>query len=182
MPIDTARADLLEKDSVQQDMIIGVTGHQELGSDETAQWVRLTLREIIAQEPIDLGLTCLARGADQLFAELLLEKGIPYTAILASRDLEKTFDDQNSLEKYGFLLRRAADVTVLDNESASEEAFFAAGKQVVDRCDCLIAVWNGLPAKGLGGTGDVVKYALEKHKKVIHIDPVKLIVTLLGNG
>lgn len=163
-------------------MIIGVTGHQELGSAETVRWVRRTLLQTIAQEPVECGFTCLARGADQLFAEMLLKKGIPYTAVLASRDLEKTFDDPNSLEKYRFLLRRAADVTVLDNESASEEAFFAAGKLVVDSSDHLIAVWNGLPAKGLGGTGDVVQYALEKHKKVIHINPIKLIVSLLGNG
>ncbi len=154
-------------------MILGVTGHQELGSDQTIQWVRLKLREIIARHPIDSGLTCLARGADQLFAEALLEEEIPYTAILASRDYETTFSDQKSLEKYNYLLQRAAKVIVLDNESASEEAFFAAGKQVVDGCDCLIAVWNGLPARGLGGTGDVVQYAIKKRRKVIHIDPVR---------
>lgn len=163
-------------------MILGIAGHQKLGSDEAVQWVRFTLRETIAQESADSGFTCLARGTDQLFAEILLEKEIPYTVVLASRNYEKTFDEQRLLEHFRFLLHRAANVIEMDNESASEEAFFAAGRQVVDRCDCLIAVWDGLPAKGLGGTGDVVQYALSKHKKVIHIDPVKRTVTFRGNG
>jgi hypothetical protein len=33
------------------------------------------------------------------------------------------------------------------------------GKVVVDRAEVLIAVWDGLPARGLGGTADVVAYA-----------------------
>ena len=27
------------------------------------------------------------------------------------------------------------------------------------RCDRLLAVWDGLPSRGLGGTGDIVTYA-----------------------
>jgi hypothetical protein len=29
----------------------------------------------------------------------------------------------------------------------------------VDRSDVLLAVWDGRPARGFGGTGDVVAYA-----------------------
>ena len=32
-----------------------------------------------------------------------------------------------------------------------------------------IAVWNGLPAKGLGGTGDIVSYAKQLGVPVIHL-------------
>jgi hypothetical protein len=34
-----------------------------------------------------------------------------------------------------------------------------AGEKVVDLSDTLLAVWDGLPAKGYGGTADVVTYA-----------------------
>ncbi len=37
----------------------------------------------------------------------------------------------------------------------------------------MMAVWDGEPAQGLGGTGDVVDYALARRKPVIHIDPIK---------
>ena len=35
----------------------------------------------------------------------------------------------------------------------------AAGRLLVERSDRLIAVWDGLPARGPGGTADVVAYA-----------------------
>lgn len=50
----------------------------------------------------------------------------------------------------------------------SEEAFYAAGKAVVDACDWLIAVWDGEPARGLGGSADVVAYARNRGK-VVHV-------------
>lgn len=43
--------------------------------------------------------------------------------------------------------------------SKPEEAFLACGKAVADWTDILIAIWDGRPAKGRGGTGDVVAYA-----------------------
>jgi hypothetical protein len=33
---------------------------------------------------------------------------------------------------------------------------------VVQRSDVLLAVWDGLPARWFGGTGDVVAYARER--------------------
>jgi hypothetical protein len=33
-------------------------------------------------------------------------------------------------------------------------------------------VWDGQPAAGLGGTGDVVKYACLCGKPLIHLNPV----------
>jgi hypothetical protein len=38
-------------------------------------------------------------------------------------------------------------------------------------------VWDGEPAKGLGGTGDVVGYAVQKGKDLIHLNPVNRSVT-----
>ncbi len=37
--------------------------------------------------------------------------------------------------------------------------------------DLMVAVWNGRPAAGLGGTADIVKYALNSGKPVLHLDP-----------
>ncbi len=33
------------------------------------------------------------------------------------------------------------------------------GLVVVERCDLLLAIWDGHPAHGLGGTADIVAYA-----------------------
>jgi hypothetical protein len=48
------------------------------------------------------------------------------------------------------------------------EAYLATGKHLVDECDILLAVWDGQPAKGKGGTGDIVEYAHMQGKE-LHI-------------
>ena len=47
----------------------------------------------------------------------------------------------------------------------------APANVVADRCDLLIAVWDGQPAQGLGGTGDVVRYAREIGREVLVVWP-----------
>jgi hypothetical protein len=42
----------------------------------------------------------------------------------------------------------------------------AAGRSVADRSDLLLAVWDGAPAAGFGGTADVIRYARERSKAV----------------
>lgn len=80
--------------------------------------------------------------------------------------------EQVHLENYRRLLKNAAAVETLDFIQPEEKAFFEAGKRVVALADLVIAVWNGQPAKGLGGTADAVKYALDQKKPVVHINPI----------
>ena len=64
-------------------------------------------------------------------------------------------------------------------EGDDEHSFLEAGRYIVDHCDRLFAVWDGKDAEGEGGTGDIVHYALKKHKTVTHIDPLKQTVIIL---
>ncbi len=153
-------------------MKAGITGHQNLGEAETVAWVEKNLMDVVVKFNVHEGFTSLAIGADQLFAQILRDQGIPYTAILPCRELEKTFHTPAQLESYCRLLKNAATVETLDFIEPAEIAFFEAGKRVVDLADMMIAVWNGQPAKGLGGTGDAVKYALDQKKRVVHINPI----------
>ncbi len=153
-------------------MKAGLTGHQNLGSSETVAWVVATLTEVIVKYEVHYGFTSLAIGADQLFAKILRDRNIPYTAVLPCREIEKTFKTPVDLENYRRLLENATEAETLDFVEPAEIAFFEAGKRVVDLSDLLIAVWNGLPAKGLGGTADAVKYALDQKKRVVHINPI----------
>jgi hypothetical protein len=41
---------------------------------------------------------------------------------------------------------------------------------VVTHSDILIAVWNGLPGNGIGGTADAVEHALRLNQDWIHIN------------
>ena len=43
------------------------------------------------------------------------------------------------------------------------------GQYVVDHCDVLIAVWDGQPARGRGGTAEIVQYAQEQNRPIIRV-------------
>lgn len=149
----------------------GITGHQDLGSRSTQHWVKVTLRERVKLHHVQRGLTSLAVGADQLFALVLLEEGIPFEAIIPCQDYDKAFE-KHQLKEYQRLLRKAVGKSTLSNIQPSEKAFWDAGRVVADQSDILFAVWDGLEAKGLGGTGDVVEYAKQAGKYIVHIDPI----------
>ena len=72
-------------------------------------------------------------------------------------------------------LRAAArTVITLPYPEPSEEAYLSAGQTLVDRCDHLFAVWDGRPARGLGGTADIVRYARSRGRPttVLWVDGV----------
>jgi hypothetical protein len=149
---------------------VGVTGHQELPDDSVAylvEGVRAVLHD--CAPPLRV-VTALATGADQLVAREVLRDGGSVHAIVPAGNYESTFSP-GDLHHYKFLIAQADEVTRLDFPEPSEQAYWAAGKAVVDGCDLLVAIWDGEPARGLGGTGDVVAYATDLGKDVRVIWP-----------
>jgi hypothetical protein len=150
---------------------VGITGHQRL----TTATQRAVGREIAEDlRHLDgplIGVTSLAAGADQLFANLILKAGGRLAVIVPSRDYTTTFTEQTDRAAFDSFCAAAEEVTWLPFDHASEEAFWAAGQQVVDRSDLLFAVWDGEGAGGRGGTADVVTYARRQGKPVRVIWP-----------
>jgi hypothetical protein len=153
-------------------MRIGITGHQRLQDASRWEHVRAELRSVIQdlETPL-IGVTSLAVGSDQVFAEVVLDLGGSLECIIPFPGYERTFSDERTRAAYFHLLGRAQRKVTLEPGSSDEESFWAAGRRMVDESDCVIAVWDGRPAGGLGGTGDVVAYARERGKKVLRIDP-----------
>lgn len=104
-------------------------------------------------------MTSLADGADQVVAARLMGLGAGLEVVVPSRGYESAFGTGQARAAYRTLLAQARRVIRLPFPVPSEEAFLAAGLVVVDHCDELVAVWDGLPARGAGGTADVVAYA-----------------------
>ncbi|HEY8767924.1 MAG TPA: hypothetical protein VIP09_11785 [Dehalococcoidia bacterium] len=153
---------------------IGATGHQDLPVDALKSIVA-KLSEILNAEALHsdlVGYTSLAAGADQLFARMLVDAHGELRVIVPSAGYEQTFNnDRRALKEFNALLKKASEVERLPFERPTEEAFFAAGKRIVDSCDTLIAIWDGKPARGVGGTADVVAYARSTGKAVSVIWP-----------
>jgi hypothetical protein len=163
--------------------LIGITGHQRLDKLERWTWVANTMRdELTKLEPPLIAVTSLAVGADQLFAELILEGGGSIHAVLPFADIERSFS-AGGLSSFRKLLK-GATVEVLNTFGTDEDAYLAAGKRVVDLSDIMFAVWNGKPAVGKGGTADIVAYARSQGVPLIHLNPIsrKTILTTPPDG
>ena len=154
-------------------MKLGITGHQELTDPRDWDWVKVKMDELLGTLPRPIvGVTCLAVGADSLFARLVLQHSGLIEAVIPLPGYELTFQG-NDRDDYRWLIGRASKVTTLPRQSTDKESYFEAGKSVVDVADLVIAVWDGKPAKGLGGTGDIVEYARHQQKAMVHLDPVR---------
>ncbi len=152
-------------------MRVGITGHQRLEDPEAWSWVARVIRdELAAIAPPLVAVTSLALGADQLLARLALARGGTIYAVLPFADIERSFSPED-VSAYRELARQAT-VEVLAAPGMDEDAYLAAGKRVVELSDLVLAVWNGKPAKGKGGTADVVAYAISRGVPLTHINPI----------
>ncbi len=171
----------------------GVTGHRPPRLSETDhsaihdicakvfQLAQATLAELHArhaailssQPPRSILATSLAEGADVVVAEAALECGmqitacLPFPAEIYARDFEP--DRWIASER---LIGRCESVLELGEQlGGSATAYEAAGRLVMSQSDILIAVWDGDPAQGPGGTAQIVAEAIAMHLPVIHVDP-----------
>ena len=68
------------------------------------------------------------------------------------------------------LLGRSSCILQLPGQAhAPLDSFVMAGRATVAHCDLLIAVWDGLPARGRGGTAETVDLALARGTPVLHL-------------
>ena len=150
--------------------ILGVTGHQNI-PPEALDYVIAGIRDCIKNQLGPLtGYSSLAAGADQLFACELLAAGGELVAIIPSQGYETTFTVDGK-RMYEELLAKCADTVTLAFAEPCEEAFMAAGEEVISRSDVIVAVWDGQSAKGLGGTADAVAHARLLKKNVVVVWP-----------
>lgn len=154
-------------------MRVGVTGHRSLDAPPGWDWVRAEMDGVLAQvtEPIT-GITSLAVGTDCMFAELVLRHRGSLEAVIPFPGYEFTLR-VDERPKYVELLGKCSKVMLLQKRRSDEESYLEAGKTVVDLSELLLAVWDCEPARGLGGTGDIVRYAMLKQKDIIHLNPVE---------
>jgi hypothetical protein len=118
-----------------------------------------------------------ADGADQIAAEAALELGWELQAVLpfSREEYRASLADDAARERFDHLIGRATCVLELPGDKERLlDAYVMTGRATVAHCDMLIAVWDGLPPRGRGGTGEVVQLAITHGTAVIHLplDPV----------
>lgn len=141
--------------------VVGVTGHSNL-TDRSIEIVRHEMIDRLRSRSDGLvGMTCLARGADQAFADAVLELGGVLEVVVPASDYFTAISDPVSRERCDEYLRVASGTVTMPHETSGPAAYLSASKYLIDRCDVLLAVWDGSPPTGGGGTADAVAYARE---------------------
>ncbi|OIJ25528.1 hypothetical protein UG56_017150 [Nocardioides luteus] len=153
-------------------MKIGITGHSNLTA-ATEKLVREAIRDALTPYAAKgfTGVTCLAKGADQVFAQVVLEAGGDLAVVLPSPNYRDRKVKPANLATFDELLSGATEIAYLPFEEPGRDAYMAASEELVSRSDLMVAVWDGGPAGGHGGTADVVTYAREQGRKVLVVWP-----------
>lgn len=169
--------------SKRRRVIVGVTGHRpnRLAHgkiDRIRRDIANTLAKLEKTHPgshFRLA-TGLAEGADRLTAFAALGAGWELSAILAfhrSR-FEEDFPEADSTGEFRALLKSASDVVEPSprwhRRRPAEDGYSAVGDWLVEKSDILLAIWDGQPSQGRGGTVDVMDRARDKGVPVIWID------------
>lgn len=174
-------------------LTLGVTGHRpaRLGLDNldrleedvsglldalrtAVEAVRQDNAAAFARVPQCLRLVSgLAEGADTLTAQCAMIKGWRIDACLPfPRDTYlNDFPEGLSRDQFGSLLAKATAVFVVPGERDREDvAYESAGRVMLDQSDIVLALWDGDPARGRGGTAQIVAEAVARHIPVVRID------------
>ncbi|HUQ54288.1 hypothetical protein [Lentzea sp.] len=138
-------------------MQLAITGHRGLSSDLEARVDRM-IRDAVAGNGDVVGVSCLADGADAVFAQAVLDVGGSLVAVLPASRYRETLPEHYR-PVFDRLLACAGKVVQLPYVTPDPHAYMEAGKRMVDESDSLLAVWDGQPGRGPGGTADVVAYA-----------------------
>jgi SMODS and SLOG-associating 2TM effector domain 1 len=165
---------------------VGVTGHRDvtengnmlsaLRIEEALNSVRTALRRSDSRNQETEIRMCvvsaLAEGTDRLVARAVLDqagdgKSLLEVILPTPKDsYMKDFKTQQSREEFLRLLGEAT-WTTCGNLDTAAHGYEWASREMVDRADILLAVWDGRPSRGAGGTADTVRYALETRTPVV---------------
>jgi hypothetical protein len=171
---------------------VGVTGHRTdtLPADSIdalrariSQALRLTAeagaalfeseRDCFSADPPRLRFVSpIADGADQLAAEAALQSGWELQVVLPFERSEyrATLAHDAARRRFDELLAQATCVLELPGHGERLlDAYVMTGRATVAHCDLLVAVWDGLPPRGRGGTGEVVQFAITRGTAVVHV-------------
>jgi hypothetical protein len=159
---------------------IAVTGHTNLPRP-AATMVSRSLVSVLRRTSLARfrGVTCLADGVDQIFAEAVITVGGTYEVILPARDYRARAIRPENVNRFDVLMSRAAAVHEIPCTESNEEAFAIANVEMISRSHRLIAVWDGRPSRQ-GGTAHAVAIAERAGVGVLRIWPAERVTPRLG--
>ena len=154
-------------------LAIGFTGHRKLPDENKCrESIRKVLREWKAKVPGAVyGLTSAAAGGDLLFAETCIELNMPIRVFLPTPKEQFREDfDEPTWARAECIFKKALSVEVAGAGEEVTERYYECGIETVRQSQLLVALWDGGPSQGLGGTADMVHFAKGQGWPVIWIN------------
>lgn len=150
---------------------LAISGHRGF-SPQTENLITAEVHKIVGGHDQSelIGISCLADGADTIFARAVLDAGGRLVVIVPAVKYRDGFPAEHR-PIYDALLAQAFETIALDHTESDSQAHMDASLRMLEQADELIAVWDGQPARGYGGTADVVAAAKEKNIPVTVVWP-----------
>jgi hypothetical protein len=145
----------------------GITGHLNLTAASVPlidAAIRGLLDDVAPGEL--LGYSCLAAGADAIFARIVLDLGGRLVVLLPAADYGEAKVGPAYRAAFDALLADADEVRVMPYAHASRDAYAAANEALLAAVDVLLAVWDGSAERVRGGTAEVVARARAAGKEL----------------
>ena len=138
---------------------IAISGHRGLSPEVEAlidQAIRAELANFADGDLV--GISCLADGADQIFARAVLDLGGRLEVFVPAARYREALPE-SAHGGYDDLISLAVAVHRLAYVESTSQSHMDASIGMLKHADLLVAVWDGLPARSFGGTADVVSHA-----------------------
>jgi hypothetical protein len=153
--------------------VVGFSGHRQLDNAGVIAPAVTKALESLRQETKGewVALSSVATGGDQLFIGQARALGLSWYAILPLPRAEFARDfSPSEWQVVEATLEQAENVRVITENGSREDAYLDCGMETVNGSDVLLAVWDGDPARGKGGTADVIDYAKSIGKPILIVD------------
>ncbi|MBX3316169.1 MAG: hypothetical protein KF902_04810 [Phycisphaeraceae bacterium] len=160
---------------------LGWTGHRVVENERAVtDAIREVISELTSRAPDGttrsasgwFGFGSAAIGADLMVAQACLQSGIPVRIVLPC-SLDEMLALTPNEHKCDFtricVASEVAPTVLSRNNNYVDHA--AVAREIASMADVLIAVWDGSPARGPGGTANVVELSRERGTRIIRIDP-----------
>jgi len=132
-----------------------------------SDWIVTKMDEVLDEYKPSQCISGMALGIDMLFAVCAISKGIPVLAAIPFKGQESMWP-QKSQDTYNAILKhKLVEKVYVCDPGYSAQKMQIRNEFMVDRCDILLAFWDGTP----GGTANCRKYARKVGAEIIRINP-----------
>ncbi len=139
---------------------VAVTGHVKLNAEDAAWIFDAFVHRLHRLSGAGLhGITCLAMGTDQIFARAILSLSGTFEVVLPAQDYRSSMAGTASAREFEELVQAADHVRTMPFAESGRQAYLAASEDMLQRCDLLLAAWDGRPSRRAGDTADVIESA-----------------------